>query len=512
MKFPIIGNSFWMPKMMICQVYDRTTAHNLNNVTDGFKRMSQMLHTLCHEYNGNIVRLADSVNDVYRNIANEVRDTQFIRSRRAILPFVGEILKELFGSAIDKDTNKLNKKMEAIQHLILSQHNSTKILEKEFLGITRLVDTRTRQVNKALMALGTHLSKIDSQINVIWDHINDNFDGSALTFCLNMIEALNSAISSVYNVTLLSSVYNSWEHALLQLREGVLPLNVIPFTELKPILDKVEASVRPNYELAIDHDSWAEYYLIPLATVSITSEDIFIRLTIPLKRADSPVSYNILSPITSPIPCTHTACSFNERIANTSKYFTFNIKSTSWIADHSNTRILGEVNLFDLNCIPIGVSQLCYSFESAIIAYPSMCTKALWNWNEAQILNNCHFELTPTAIYRPIKVMDNAFVLHKDELKHYDMICPGKSSGRQVLKTWAELVIIENGCYLIATGIMLQGPVTGHTSSFINARSPKFVFDSISYVNLINTSRKSIPGRPYFNLTKFETSIQMDSQ
>ncbi len=116
------------------------------------------------------------------------------------------------------------------------------------------MDTRTRQVNKVLMALGTHLSKIDSQFNVFWDHINNNFDGSALTFYLNMIEALNSAISLVYNVALLSSVYNSWEHALLQLRQGVLPLNVIPFTELKPILNKVEASVRPNYDFAIDHD------------------------------------------------------------------------------------------------------------------------------------------------------------------------------------------------------------------------------------------------------------------
>ncbi len=252
------------------------------------------------------------------------------------------------------------------------------------MGITWLVDTRTRQVNKVLMALGTHLSKIDSQFNVFWDHINNNFDGSALTFYLNMIEALNSAISLVYNVALLSSVYNSWEHALLQLRQGVLPLNVIPFTELKPILNKVEASVRPNYDFAIDHDLWTEYYLIPLTTVSITRENIFIRLTIPLKRADSPVSYNILSSITSPIPCTHTACSFNERITNTSKYLALNINSTSWIADHSNTRILGEVNLFDLNCIPIGNSQLCYSFESAIIADPSMCTKALWDWNEAQ--------------------------------------------------------------------------------------------------------------------------------
>ncbi len=33
-----------------------------------------------------------------------------------------------------KKTEKFNKKMEEIQHLILSQHNSTKVLEKKVYG------------------------------------------------------------------------------------------------------------------------------------------------------------------------------------------------------------------------------------------------------------------------------------------------------------------------------------------------------------------------------------------
>jgi hypothetical protein len=40
--------------------------------------MSQMLRSLCMEYNGNIVKHADSVNYVYRNIAYEIKNTQFL--------------------------------------------------------------------------------------------------------------------------------------------------------------------------------------------------------------------------------------------------------------------------------------------------------------------------------------------------------------------------------------------------------------------------------------------------
>jgi hypothetical protein len=413
---------------MICDVYDRMGAPGTYNETNPNTKMAHMLKLLCQEYNLNIYKLADSVNDMYRNIANEVKATHFIRSRRSLLPFVSEILRDLFGTAVDTDTSKLNKKFSSIRGLILAEHNATKMLETEFVGITKLLDARTKQVDKALIALGIHLSKIDSQIDVVWQNINRNINEGPITFSLNMIEALNSAVSSIYNVSLFQSIFASYEHALLQLRSGVLPLNIVPFSELQLILNKVQEVVRPNYDLAIDNESYMEYYILPLATVSITSEEIFIRLTIPLKHAGSPVMYNILSPIASPIPCSHQACSFNSRITNSTRYITLDLKSSSWLSDRTNSRILGEVNLFDLNCIPIGTSQLCYSFESAIITEPSLCSNSLWHWNQNEIVEDCHFVLSPTAVYKPVKVLDNAFVLHRDELKTYDLLCPGRNS------------------------------------------------------------------------------------
>jgi hypothetical protein len=131
-----------------------------------------MLKLLSQEYNVNIYKLADSVNYMYRNIANELKSTHFIRSRRRLLPFMSVILRDLFGTAVDIDMSKFNKEFASIQGLILAEHNATKMLENEFVGITKLFDASTKQVDKALIALGIHLSKIDSQIYIIWQNLN----------------------------------------------------------------------------------------------------------------------------------------------------------------------------------------------------------------------------------------------------------------------------------------------------------------------------------------------------
>jgi hypothetical protein len=53
------------------------------------------------EYNGNIVKHADSVNYVYRNIAYEIKNTQFLEQGGLFFHF-GEIIR-VIGSATEKD-------------------------------------------------------------------------------------------------------------------------------------------------------------------------------------------------------------------------------------------------------------------------------------------------------------------------------------------------------------------------------------------------------------------------
>jgi hypothetical protein len=59
---------------------------------------------------------------------------------------------------------------------------------------------------------------------------------------------------------------------------------------------------------------------------------------------------------------------------------------------------------------------------------------------------------------------------------------------------------------------MLQGPISGHTMSFVNIESPKFVFDSMPSMNISSGFVIATPVRPKFNLSEFKSSIQMNAQ
>lgn len=93
------------------------------------------------------------------------RDTRDLIGQRAILPFVGEILKELFGSSMTRDENKILKNQEKLVDMISVKRNATVTISKSFIGITELIDTRDKQTTKVSCILANHINLVDEQID-----------------------------------------------------------------------------------------------------------------------------------------------------------------------------------------------------------------------------------------------------------------------------------------------------------------------------------------------------------
>jgi hypothetical protein len=225
-----------------------------------------------------------------------------------------------------------------------------------------------------------------------------------------MLDAIISSLSAIYNVTIFANTFHSWETSLLQLRNGFLPFNIVSWPVLKPILEEIERSVKPSYSLAIDYYDWEKYYILKLITFAVEQEAVYIKLSVPLKKSGYEIKYNLIAPIAFPIPCHSEICNFYTRLGNNSKGLKLKVKDKVWLVSKSDSDLVAEIDLYKFICIPISTKQFCYTFDSNKIVEVDACSRALWLWDEIQVVKNCEFELLQNYRYRPIiNTLRNAF-------------------------------------------------------------------------------------------------------
>ena len=184
------------------------------------------------------------------------------------------------------------------------------------------------------------------------------------------------------------------EEALIQMRRGLLPSSIISPDILKIILYKAEKSVSPLYTIGIQPQNIDFYYLIPLIRFSIVSDGLFIRLSIPLQIINTNTVFNILKPISNPIPCSEKFCLWSGRLNDTDMFLTLILRENCWLTKSENVNLLGEVDLSTLSCITISGNNLYYSFDRSLIQTQSMCSSSLWNWDSNQVRKHCNYEIS----------------------------------------------------------------------------------------------------------------------
>ena len=190
--------------------------------------------SLCEDINSNIAQLSEAVNEVYNFIDEEVENTNFTRSKRSLIPFVGKIMKDLFGTSTESDVNHLNNKFNALEFLISNHNNKTLLLEKQMIGLSEVIDKRSITVDKALTVLANHMTEIDNHIDLFTRYLNFShiYDEQSVRFTYNLAEMTNQAISSLFNLTFVTNLYQTYENTLTKLQSGFLPMNLIPKQEL----------------------------------------------------------------------------------------------------------------------------------------------------------------------------------------------------------------------------------------------------------------------------------------
>ena len=442
------------------------------------------------------------------------------RGRRyigSVIPLVGDALKVLFGTSTSSDFDRLQNKFIEMEDTMEDYGKDTVILKEELLGLSKIMDENGAKIKRAMVDMGKQVNDMEIRFTEeIIDLEKDLQDAMSVVNDFN--EAMNYGLLALYNLTLTAQAVDDVEEYFVQLRQAKLPVSLLPWNELQPILEEIDKAVKPFFKIGIPEEDWKLYYILPLTRFALLPDGIILRLTVPLASIDSDPEHKIIAPITSPIPCTESVCSWFGRIEASDAYVTLLMKDRGWLTGKDEEHLKGEVDLSTFTCITEGDKKTCFTFDPSFVRVPSLCTQGLWTWQRDRIIQSCQFELSLRESYKPIKVSDDTWLVHKENVPHFNMICPGHKAVDKTLTEWAEAVVVENGCYFQAGSFKIYGPLRFRDSRLdtIRASTPEFLFGTNQIIPsaepFIAGERPVKQRKAVFNLTQVENSLQLDQR
>ena len=459
------------------------------------------------DYCGDYFKMVDTMVMVLRSyrgmalgkLAHLIRDTPlhtwFKRSKRSLIPFIGNALSALFGTAVNSDVKEVKRNFDTLNDEIERQKKTDAFLQKQLLGLSKIVKNSSESFDKNMQDIVSKIVKLDLFMTTYM--ANSSIVVSNLRIARHIDLKFNEGLINVIigvlkNMRLMENIYDI-ELALKDLRAGRLPIRLLPWIVLKPILEGIYKEISPMYELGIEEQNWDLYYNLPLTKFTFVEGGFLLKLNIPIKVKHTNVKYEVYQPITSPIPCNTSFCKWNNRIKNNDTYITLDLKNNLWLTDNKYMYIKGEIQSHSLDCINVANDRLCVAYDRSLIIPTTACTSSLWEWKTEKITQYCKFEISLSEVYTPIQLSQNLFLIHQKAIPKFDYICIGGQSKSREVKHWCEEISIEIGCYIKAQNTVIIGPLKYRDTRLdvIQSQHPKFLFDLKLDVINKNFNKKS---------------------
>ena len=227
------------------------------------------------------------LNDTFTSIQDRFENYQIIsgttslRSKRSLLPIIGDAMSLLFGTVSENDLEQIDRSIEALatnQKQIIHDLETT----MSVLNLTRFELARNR---RSLMEIVTCIQKLDDKINSLKDMFEtkfvrlEQFVHTYLQFQMIIDEfklSIQNALTYLENLKIELNVL-----AMHHLSTGI-----ITPSDLKTILLEIEVKLPSNFELPANprNDIW-HYYKTIMSFAYLERDQIRIVLQIPLLKS-----------------------------------------------------------------------------------------------------------------------------------------------------------------------------------------------------------------------------------
>ncbi len=291
----------------------RRVQRNVTLLVDVYspQRMSYITKQWRQTYDGltrNLDRLTENLKTELGRLKVRLSQSQVLtgrnpsRTRRALLPFVGSILKGLFGVADQKSLAQIKSKL---RELALTTRNVAHVVEDSLtlLNVTRVEVT---QLRLELHTIRSTVVRLQQQQNALLAH---QVFMTTYTQIANIVTEIRSHIVES------RVVIDELAARLSDLFQGHLTPQVIPPDQLRQLLQEIETVLPPILSLPFDPENELfNYYQYLGCYVYPGDGDFTVLIDVPL--ADVTSQFNVFQILTYDVPYGNTSIVASYEIAH----------------------------------------------------------------------------------------------------------------------------------------------------------------------------------------------------
>lgn len=365
------------------------------------KTCSALSHVLAQLDNVRI-ETATKLNNTISTILDLIPETRIhkSRSRRSLLPFIGQLSKGLFGTATMDDVN------------ILAQHMNK--LTRMNIGLTKALSQHENH-------LSSYISSANARMDNLMKGIKDNM--MAIKYMQNQIFTTELTLEHAidYIMSLLIDQIQTTSNLQNELSEFKLGVNDLVNKKLSPLLlpehvisstlqdiQKLLVTKYPGFHLAVSHvqDVYANCQFL----YARNGTRIYVTLKLPVSYLEKPVSvYKVLA---LPVP-----------INSTSDHATQLLNLNEFFVITHNHQYYSTMNSLDLHdCVGLQ-TKFCRKNMAMTPVTSASCILALYANDKDQIISLCDFRFVSDVVKSQIvEITPNSLLLYRTPL--LSMNCP----------------------------------------------------------------------------------------
>ena len=360
------------------------------------------------------------------------------------------------------ERKQLFEKVSTLERDVGDLAESIKIMGESFIGFSNAVsqafenyDNKLEMLKNFSIEQAVHARE---SLNNVTKFMDDKTTLVAIMSTFNDYR-LSQANILQNNLIILLDGLNQYESIFNSLQDGRLSHLLMPWSKLHKILDHITRQYSKDFEFAINDINKDLYYSLPLTSYSIDAktDDIYVSLRIPLTRRSQPKIYSIIKPESSPFTCLNQEC-FNYN--NEPKTIHFQVTSNLWLVHPLTGDLMQEVSEQTITCDYSQHKKVCFTFNRNQMSQPSECSRALHKWDPNLIISTCPIKPRPISEYRPISIGYDRYIIHRNVVPRYDILCHGKNVLSIQVMNWSEIIKLEKNCdvYLPSIKRMLYAP------------------------------------------------------
>ena len=482
---------------------------------------------LVHYYDKQTEELQEIINDSYNNFKQNIRKKREIVTATVIVgalvaggiggAIAGGIAGWFAGKAAAKDeVAKLAPVLEQMEKNMSIINEAVKVNHRLLCGLSQQVVELERDLKKEMKLMADNfrfqIMNLEESISLVSKTLHEAIQIEIIVKALE--DYVNLHLSSLRNIMILElQQIKTWETIFNTLSFGRLPIQLIGYNQLKALLKTIYQTIYTDFEFALNEEEFPLYYTLPIISYVTTQTPeeyvLYVHLKIPLKIVKVNHRFDLITVHPHPFPCWNDECILEKGKLQKGELQSFNLPQLSLLVNPKTFHIQHLINLDYLTCQDNGRKRLCFSFSPNVLQSPTSCIKAIYEWNENEIINWCDFKPARRDEYRVIPITSNSYIVHREIIGYYSQFCKDLPPVRQYIDDWSEIMIIPPFCevFISATNQKLLGPFSEILKSTSDGQKITYESNLIEKINAKYSNLSSLE-TPTYDSKRFIRSIE----